>query len=901
MVSAMTDDTEHQPTPYAIDVFTVPRAIAVIGATEEPHSFGRTALWNLISSPFGGTVYPIHPTRSSVLGIKAYPHVSAAPEQIDLAIIVTPTNTIPALVRECAQAHVKGAIIVTSGFRALGASGVALEQQALAEARKTGMRLMGPNSLGLIHSQGHLNASCARAMPKPGNLAFISHSAALATAVLDWSLQENIGFSHFISLGSMLDIGWGDMIDYLGSDPSTDSIVIYMESVGDARAFLSAAREVALAKPIVVLKAGRSEQAARSLAAHTGSQVERDEIFDAALRRCGVLRVASIAEMFAMADALARQPRPRGPRLSIITNAGGPGILAADTLIASHGTLATLSPTTIEQLDQILPTAWAESNPVDLQGDAKPSRYAAAIDIVGRDPQVDGLLVILNPTLMSEPAETAQQLSRYAHTIGKPLLASWMGGDMIADGARQLKQAGIPVYAYPDVAARTFSYMWQYSENLRSLYETPALPSSSPINLARISEIFEQADREQRTILLEIESKHVLEAYGIPVCPTFAAGSPAQAVAIAEGLGYPVVMKLQNAHIAHKSDIGGVRLNIQTSEQVAAIFHELVATAQQHGLEAYTISIQPMVQGHGYELIVGSIADPQFGPALIFGAGGDLVEIHQDRAFGLPPLNTTLARRMMEQTRIFHALPGVRGRPAVDSARLEHLMVQFSQLVIEQPRIREIDINPLYIDRTTIAALDARIILYPPTSSLEQLPKVAIRPYPAEYISRHQLRDGSEVLVRPIRPEDEPLMIGFHQSLSEQSIYYRFFRSMSYDRRIEHERLSRVCFLDYDRELALVAISQSSDHGGEVIGVGRLTHPRRLEDAEFALLVSDSVHGKGLGKILLGQLIDIARREQFQRLVGYMLPENRGMIHIAELLGFRIKRSLDITEATLEL
>ncbi|KAB8141999.1 bifunctional acetate--CoA ligase family protein/GNAT family N-acetyltransferase [Chloroflexia bacterium SDU3-3] len=901
MVSAMTDDTEYQPTPYAIDVFTAPRAIAVIGATEEPHSFGRTALWNLISSPFGGTVYPIHPTRSSVLGIKAYPHVNAAPEQIDLAIIVTPTSTVPALVRECAQARVKGAIIVTSGFRALGASGVALEQQALAEARKTGMRLMGPNSLGLIHSQGHLNASCARAMPKPGNLAFISHSAALATAVLDWSLQENIGFSHFISLGSMLDIGWGDMIDYLGSDPSTDSIVIYMESVGDARAFLSAAREVALAKPIVVLKAGRSEQAARSLAAHTGSQIERDEIFDAALRRCGVLRVASIAEMFAMADALARQPRPRGPRLSIITNAGGPGILAADTLIASHGALATLSSATIEQLDQILPTAWAESNPVDLQGDAKAPRYAAAIDIVGRDPQVDGLLVILNPTLMSEPDETAQQLSRYAHTIGKPLLASWMGGDMIANGARQLKQAGIPVYAYPDVAARTFSYMWQYSENLRSLYETPALPSSSPINRARICEIFEQADREQRTLLLEIESKHVLEAYGIPVCPTFAASSPAQAVALAETLGYPVVMKLQGAEIAHKSDLGGVRLNLQTSEQVSATFYELIATAQQHSLTSYTVSIQPMVQGRGYELIIGSIADPQFGPALLFGAGGDLVEIHQDRAFGLPPLNTTLARRMMEQTRIFHALPGVRGRPAVDSAKLEHLMVQFSQLVIEQPRIRAIDINPLYIDSTTIAALDARITLYPPTSSLEQLPKVAIRPYPAEYISRHQLRDGSTVLIRPIRPEDEPLMIGFHQSLSEQSIYYRFFRSMSYDRRIEHERLSRVCFLDYDRELALVAIRQPADSGSEVIGVGRLTHPRRLEDAEFALLVSDSVQGKGLGKILLGQLVDIARKEQFQRLVGYMLPENRGMIHIAEQLGFRIKRSLDITEATLVL
>lgn len=883
----MTDDTSPQPNPYPIDVFVTPSVIAVIGATEEHGSFGRTALWNLISNPFGGTVYPIHPYRSSVLGIKAYPHVSAVPEQIDLAIIVTPTSTIPLVIRECAQAKVKGAIIVTSGFRALGTVGIDLEQQALAEARRTGMRLIGPNSLGLIHPQLHLNASCARTMPKSGNLAFISHSAALATAVLDWSIQENIGFSHFISLGSMLDIGWGDMIDYLGDDPSTESIVIYMESIGNAGAFLSAAREVALSKPIVVLKAGRTSKTSNIDLSSSNKDLDHDQVFDAALRRCGVLRVNSIAEMFAMADALARQPRPRGPKLSIITNAGGPGILAADTLISSGGLLATLNTATVNQLDQILPTTWAESNPIDLQGDANPERYRTAIEIVARDSQVDGLLIILNPTLMSEPTETALLISRCAIGLGKPILASWMGGGMTAEGAKILKQAGIPVYAYPDDGARTFAYMWQYSENLRSLYETPSLPINNTVNQSIVTKVIEQAYMDQRLSLYKEEARDILEAYNIPTLHTYNISDISEALYIVKTIGFPVTLKVSSSSEYHEWK------NILSEEEIILIYKNL---STHIGNIDQNISIHRSIPNNGYNLVIGSFIDIEFGPTIFFKAGGHLGNILQDRAIGIPPLNSTLARRMMERTSIFHTLP-----ISTDNIQLDHTVIQFSQLLIEQPRIKRISIEFLYTGDSSIFALETNVDLHPNNIPLGNLPKAVIRPYPAQYIWRIRIVNNVPVLIRPIRPEDEPLMIHFHQSLSEQSIYYRFFRSITYDRRVEHERLSKICFLDYDREIALVAIDESIGTSQKIVGVGRLTHPRRNEDAEFALLVSDQIQGKGLGKQLLRHLIEVARQESFQRIVGYILPENRSMIHIAEQLGFRIKRSIDINEAVLDL
>ncbi|HEY3229184.1 MAG TPA: acetate--CoA ligase family protein, partial [Roseiflexaceae bacterium] len=684
----------------SLDAIFAPTSIAVIGATERAGSVGRTILWNLISNPFGGTVFPVNPERRSVLGIKAYPSVAALPEPVDLAVVVNPAPTVPGVIAACVDAGVKGAIIISAGFRETGVAGAALEQQVLAAARRDNIRLIGPNCLGVMRPISGLNATFAGAMVRPGNVGFISQSGALCTAILDWSLRENVGFSAFVSIGTMLDIGWGDLIDYLGDDPHTQSIVLYMESIGDARAFLSAAREVALTKPIIVIKAGRTAAAAQAAASHTGALAGSDAVLDAAFRRCGVLRVNTIADLFHMAEVLGKQPRPSGPRLTILTNAGGPGVLATDALIGNGGTLAPLAPETIAALDRILPTHWSHANPIDILGDADPDRYAQAVEIAAQDPNSDGLLVILTPQAMTDPTQTAERLKPYAKLSGKPLLASWMGGAEVAAGEAILNRANIPTFAYPDTAARAFDDMWRYSDNLRGLYETPVLPAHTDAGApdhVLAGQIVQAARAAGRTLLTEVESKRLLAAYGIPTVETQVATSVGEAVRCANAIGYPVVLKLFSETITHKTDVGGVRLNLANVGAVQRAYRAIeTAVRAKVGAEHFLgVTVQPMIASYGYELIVGSSLDPQFGPVLLFGAGGQLVEVFQDRALALPPLTTTLARRMLEQTRIVSALKGVRGRAPVDLAALEALLVRFSQLVAEQRWITEIDINPL--------------------------------------------------------------------------------------------------------------------------------------------------------------------------------------------------------------
>ncbi len=548
-------------------------------------------------------------------------------------------------------------------------------------------------------------------MARPGNVGFISQSGALCTAVLDWSLGENVGFSTFISIGSMVDVGWGDLIDYLGSDQQTTSIVIYMETIGDARSFLSAAREVARTKPIIILKAGRTQAAAQAAASHTGALTGSHEVFEAACRRSGVLTVNRIDELFSMAGGLAKQPHPRGPRLTILTNAGGPGVLATDALISAGGRLSELSPQTLAALNQMLPAHWSHSNPVDILGDADPQRYAKALEIAAQDPNSDGLLVILTPQAMTDPTLTAEQLKPHATSTGKPILASWMGGAEVAGGNMILNRASIPTFPYPDTAAQVFDYMWRYSSNLRSLYETP-LPSlelgKDGPDLARASKLIETARQSGRTILTEVESKQLLAAYGIPTVETRVATSETEAVTCAEEIGYPVVLKLFSETITHKTDVGGVQLNLSGVDAVRRAYRAIEAAVRDKvGAEHFLgVTVQPMIPLDGYELILGSSLDPQFGPVLLFGSGGQLVEVYRDRALALPPLTTTLARRMMEQTRVFTALEGVRGRPPVDLAALEQLLVRFSYLVVEQRQVKEIDINPLLASTGRLLALE---------------------------------------------------------------------------------------------------------------------------------------------------------------------------------------------------
>lgn len=752
---------------YPLDSFFKPRSVAVIGAKDEGGSIGRATVWNLLSSPFGGTVYPVNPGRTSVLGVRAYPNVRDVPEPVELAVIVTPAATVPGIIRQCVEAGVQGAIILSAGFRELGSAGEALELEVMAQARKGALRIIGPNCLGVMSPISGLNATFATGIARPGNVAFLSQSGALCTAVLDWSQREMVGFSSFVSLGSMADVGWGDLIDYLGNDPATRSILIYMESIGDARAFLSAAREVALTKPIIVIKAGRTAEGARAAAAHTGAHAGSDEVLDAALRRCGVLRVQQISDLFYMAEVLGKQPRPRGKRLTIVTNAGGPAVLAADALVTGGGSLTPLAPHTLEALNAVLPLEWSHANPIDILGDALPDRFAKAVEIAANDPHSDGLLVVLAPQAMTDPAQTAGHLKPFAKAK-KPLLASWMGGGGVAAGVDILRAAGIPTFAYPDTAVRMFLYMGAYNENLRAIYETPVVGDGL----------------EQRPGVDVEDVPRLIEAYNL------------------------------------------------------------------------TLPEEP-------RLIMGSFVDDQFGPVLF---------VENDwggRVIGLPPLTTTLAGLMLDQL----------GR---SDTNWEQLLVRLGRLIVEHPRIRTLRICR---DRTEME-------LHPAGAPL---PLPCIRPYPSEYASKWRMKNGDEVWIRPIRAEDEPLIVRFHETLGDQTVYFRYLSALKLSTRIAHERLIRICFIDYARQMALVVERET-----EIIAVGRLhkdlqSIARGKSEAEFALVVSDLFQRQGLGKELLRRLIEVARQEQVDEVFGEISAENMPMQAICRSMGFQIRRDTENT------
>lgn len=886
-------DPSHDVYRYAntpLNSIFAPKNVAVIGATEKEGSVGRTILWNLISSPFGGAVFPINPKRSSLLGIKAYPSISEVPDQVDLAVIVTPSKTIPGIISECVEAGVKGAIVISAGFKEIGPEGAELERELLTNAQKGNMRIVGPNCLGVMNPMSGLNATFAAGMARKGKVAFISQSGALCTSVLDWSFKENVGFSAFVSVGSMLDVDWGDLIYYLGDDPHTESIVIYMETIGDARSFISAAREVALTKPIIVIKPGRTEGAAKAAASHTGSLTGSDEVLDIAFRRAGVLRVDSISEIFSMAEVLGRQPRPKGPKLTILTNAGGPGVLATDTLLTTGGELAEISKETIEQLNEFLPFSWSHGNPIDIIGDADPDRYAKALEVAAQDVNSDGLLVILTPQAMTDPTATADALKAYAKTYDKPILASWSGGQEVAAGEGILNKAGIPTFEYPDDAARAFTYMWQSTFNLKSLYETPNftdLDGTGP-DRGKADKLINNARAEGRLLLTEVESKELLAAYNIPTTAMYIAESPEQAAMMSEKCGFPVVLKIHSETITHKTDVGGVKLNIKDQQEAIKAFNEIKESVSKlAGAEHFQgVSVQPMVKLEGYELIVGSSVDPQFGPVLLFGTGGQLVEVFKDRALGLPPLNTTLAKRMIERTKIAKALKGVRGRQPINLQELEKLLVYFSQLVVEQKWIKEIDINPLIASPDGLLALDARVVLYEKEKQEEDLPKLAIKPYPNQYVTEWKMENGKNTIIRPIKAEDEQLMFNFHKHLSDRSVYMRYLSPMILSERVTHERLARVCHCDYAREIALV-VETEIENQRNIIAVGRLSKFKTAEEeARISLLVNDNYQGQGIGLELVKRLVAAAKDEKIKRIVAVMSAENSSMHKLCRKAGF---------------
>lgn len=872
--------------PHPLEPFFHPKSVAVIGATETPNSVGNTLMHNLVSGGYKGKIFPVNPKYKTLFHLPCYPSIDAISESIDLVVIITPAKTVPKIIDQCTAKNIPGAIIISAGFKELGEEGLALENEVLKKARAGKMRIVGPNCLGIMNPLAKFNATFAADMALKGNIAFISQSGAMCTAVLDWSLKQKIGFSAFVSIGSMADVNWGDLIDYLGNDPNTSSILIYMETIGKAKDFLSAAKEVALNKPIIVIKAGRTEAAAKAAASHTGSMAGSDDVFDAAMNRVGVLRVFEIGDLFDMAEVLAKQPTPSGPYLTILTNAGGPAVLATDSAAHFGAEMAELAPETIEKLNSFLPDAWSHANPVDLLGDAGPDRYAKAIEVVAKDPNTDGILVILSPQDMTDVIGTAECLKPYAQIPGKPILASWMGGKVVEKGIDILSKENIPTFSYPDSASKIFAAMWRQNYALQALYETPEIREDVKGMQERIhktEEIIQKALKEGRELLTEEESKKVLSAYSIPTVETIVATSPAEAAQAAEKIGYPVVLKLHSETITHKSDVGGVLLNLKDKKSVEEGFARIkTSVAKKASAKDFLgVTVQKMISLEGYEIILGSSLDAQFGPVILFGTGGQLVEVFKDRSLGLPPLNATLAKRLMSETKIYKALQGVRGRKTIDFAKLEQILISFSELVVSHPHITECDINPLLASSEQLIALDARIVLSP-----KPISQPVIRPYPSEYISTSRLKDGTEVILRPIRPEDEPLIMDFHHQLSKETVKARYFKEMTLEERTTHERMIRICHSDYDREIVLLAVMDS-----QILGIIRLSKIPLTKTATIKLIIIDKMQRKGLGSKLLSTILKIAKKEGMKEIQVQISSDNEAMKKMLTREGFTLKAS----------
>jgi acetyltransferase len=870
---------------HSLGLFFCPNSVAIIGASETNPSVGRTVVNNLIKDGYKGKIFPVNPKRETVLGLKCYFSIKDINEKVDLAIIIVPAKSVAQIITECGQKQIKHAIIISAGFKELGPNGLELENEVLEKARHYGIRIIGPNCLGLINPHHNFNASFASTNALKGQIGFISQSGAMCTAVLDWSIKKKIGFSAFISIGSMSDVNFGDLIDYLGNDPNTSSILIYMETIGNARAFMSAAKEVALTKPIIIIKPGKTVAAALAAASHTGSLAGSDEVFDAAMHQAGVLRVDTISDLFNMALVLSWQPMPKGANLNIVTNAGGPAVLATDALISGGGNLPKLSDELLEELNSFLPPAWSHNNPIDVLGDTKPETYGKVIKLALQDPHSDAVLAILAPQDMTDPLKAAQELIEAAKGEEKPILTSWMGGKSVDPGIVALQDAKIPNFRFPDNAAQIFAKMWTHAADLKSLYETPqAILESSKASSqkAQAAKILQHVFDQKRDILTEHEAKEIIEIYGFPISKTYLAHTKDEAVLRARLLNYPVVLKLNSTSITHKTDVGGVKLNLNSEEEVRQAFDQIYNNLVKLNLSKHFdgVTIQPMIKMNGYELIIGSSIDEQFGPVILFGLGGTLVEVFKDKALALPPLNTTLAKNLIKKTKIYNALIGARGRKQVDLQALEKILVRFSELIVEQPLIKECDINPLIISDKGIVALDARIILH---NNQSNTTKLALRPYPLEYVKQIKV-DGANIEIRPIKPEDEPLVIKFHNALSKKTVRERFLKDITLEERIDHNRLIRICAADYDKSIAIIAL-----HDNEIIGIARLSKIWGSKAGSFTAIIIDKMQNKGIGTKMIQSLIDISRQEGIENIFSYIEKSNYKANSLFKKFGFKLE------------
>ena len=882
-----------------LDKIFNPQNVAIIGASDVEGSVGYAIVKNFTKLGYAGKVYFVNIRKPEIFGVKTYKTVDQIPEPIDLAMIATPAKTVPEVMEECGRAHVKGAIIVSAGFKETGSEGKALEDKILEVANEYGIRVIGPNCIGIIRPRKNLNATFLDKMPKPGNIAFLSQSGALGSAILDWAIHENIGFSNFVSVGSMIDVDFGDLIDYFGSDPKTKSILMYIEGITGARKFMSAARHFARTKPIVVIKSGKFAESAKAAASHTGSLSGEDEIYDAAFKRAGIVRVEEIADLFNAAEVLGTQPLPKGPRLAVITNAGGPGVMATDALIARGGKLAKLSEKTLDALNTVLPTFWSKGNPIDVLGDARADRYKAAVEACLNDDTVDGILIILTQQAGSEPVEISKgivELIRSKTYQNKTILTSFMGFDAVQEANKIFNTNNIPTYSTPEQAIKTYMYMYSYQRNLELLYETPEeLPVDASPPKRPIMVILRNAAFEKREVLTEDEAKKVLKYYNFPVVKTGVANNVDEAVALTQEMGYPVVLKILSPQIIHKTDAGGVVLNINSPSEVREAFEILIQRATNYNPNAQIIgvTVQPMIEKKGHEIIIGGKTDPVFGPVILFGMGGIGVHLFKDHSIGLPPLNTTLIRRMMEETKVYQLLKGYRNVPPADLKRLDETMLLFSQLLIDFPQIKEIDINPLLIDEKEACILDARIIIDKDSvcKKFEPHEHMVISPYPKKYEMLWSLKNGQEVLLRPIKPEDEPMWLEMFQSFSEESIRYRFFQIL---RDTPHEVRVRYCNIDYDREIAIVA-EIVEDGKRKILGVSRINIEADGKSGEMAFIIADYWQGLGLGTKMVDYTLDIAKEMGVENVYAIMLQDNYRALSLTKKMGFNLEYNSDGT------
>jgi len=876
---------------HYLDYLFSPRAIAVFGASDAPDSVGGRVFNNLLEGGFGGQVYAINPKYKSLRQYPCYASLEDIKSPVDLVIIATPAKTVPELIHVCGEHGVRAAVVISAGFGEGDGQGAGLGKNLLETARQYRMRVLGPNCLGLVHPSRNMNATFSKNDAQPGRLALVSQSGALCTAILDWAAARGVGLSTIVSLGDALDIDFGEILDYLAQDPETVSILLYVEGIRNARSFMSGLRIAARMKPVVVVKAGRHQEGLRAAITHTGAMVGADDVFDAALQRAGVVRATTVGQWFAAARILASRYRVSGNRLAIITNGGGLGVMATDRAIDLGVQLAVLSPATLELLDANMPEHWSHSNPVDVLGDAPAERYKTAVSACLDDPGVDGVLVMLSPQAMTDTEACAQAVIAAAADRSKPLLTCWMGELQVAAARDMLDRQHIPHFTTPEASVEAFAYLTSHYHNQQLLMQVPGpLASHSDPDIEGARLIIESVVAEQRSVLSLTEAKAVLHAFGIPVTQSIACDSANEALVAAESLGYPVVMKIDSPDVSHKSDVGGVLLNIRNAQAVRSSYKELIETVtkKSNDIRISGVLLEPMFSpAHARELLIGVVRDPVFGPAITFGAGGVQAEAMQDRAVALPPLNTFLAERLIGQTRAARLLQHFRNMPAVDMDALVQVLRRVSEMVCELPGIREMDINPLIAHAGGVMALDVRIVVDRVPPSLDRYAHMAIHPYPGHITSRLQLADGTNITIRPIRPEDASIEQSFVKRLSSQSKYFRFMQGLN---ELTQEMLVRFTQLDYHRELALIAV-YAEDGSETELGVARYVVNPDGRTCEFALVVADEWQGKGIGSQLLTELMNAARQRGFEEMTGEVLATNANMLELMKNLGFTIRIS----------